>query len=154
MNTIIKLCLLLSFAATASAAIVRPGSTEDGLRLRDQLTNSNVPVQVIQLPSKIVKVNVPGKTETKYVTLPGKKAVVPAAEFAGLKKEWDDELEAAQCEIALKYAYRLDVAPVDGDTIGNAKKDDVDKAAKACAAAPSAITRKALVAAVERMIAR
>jgi hypothetical protein len=154
MNNIISICLLFSFAATASAVVVRPDSTEDGLRLRDQLTNSNVPVQVIQLPSKIVKVNVPGKTETKYVTLPTKKAIVPAAEFAGMKKEWDDELEAAQCEIALKYAYRLDVAPVDGDTMGNAKKDDVDKAAKACAAAPSAITRKALVGAVERMIAR
>ena len=154
MNTIAKLCLLLSFAAAASAVVVRPDSKEDGLALRDQLTNSGVPVRVIQLPAKIVTVTAPGKTETKYVTLPAKKAVVPAAEFAGMKKEWDDELEAAQCEITLKYAYRLDLSSVEGDTLNNQKKADIDQAAKACAAVPSAITRKALVAAVERFIAR
>jgi hypothetical protein len=153
MNNIISICLLLSFAATASAVIAKP--TDQSPFKNEFSENNPAPrVQVVQLPPKIVTVNVPGKTEVKYITVPAKKAVVPAAEFAGMKKEWDDELEAAQCEIALKYAYRLDVAPVDGDTMGNAKKDDVDKAAKACAAAPSAITRKALVAAVERMIAR
>ena len=154
MNSIINICLLLSFAAAASAVVVRPDSKEDGLALRDQLTNSGVPVRVIQLPAKIVTVNVPGKTETKYVTLPTKKAVVPSAEFAGMKKEWDDELEAAQCEIALKYAYRLDLSAVEGDVVNNQKKTDIDQAAKACAAAPGPITRKALVAAVERYIAR
>jgi hypothetical protein len=155
MSNIISICLLLSFASTASAVVVKPTDQSPFQNPFDETpVGGGGRVRVIQLPSKIITVAVPGKTETKYVTLPAKKAVVPAAEFAGMKKEWDDELEAAQCEIALKYAYRLDVAPVDGDTIGNAKKDDVDKAAKACAAAPSAITRKALVAAVERMIAR
>jgi hypothetical protein len=153
MKTIILLCLT-TFAA---AEIVRPvghDSKPATIGITEAVGTGGRPVRVVQLPSKIVTVTLPGKVETKYVNLPAKKAVVPAAEFAAMKKEWDDELEAAQCEIALKYAYRLDVAPIDGDTLGNAKKADVDQAAKACAAAPSAVTRKALIGAVERMIAR
>ena len=57
-------------------------------------------------------------------------------------------------QAALKYAYRLDLSAVEGDTLNNQKKADIDQAAKACAAAPGPITRKALVAAVERYIAR
>ena len=154
MKTIINICLLLSFAAAANAMVIKPTSAEEANALRDHFAESGVPVRVIQAPSRIVTVNVPGKTETKYVTLPAKKAVVPAAEFAGMKKEWDDELEASQCEIALKYAYRLDLSAVEGDVLNNQKKEDIDQAAKACAAAPGPITRKALVAAVERYIAR
>jgi hypothetical protein len=153
MKTILLLCLT-TFAA---AEIVRPidyDSKPATIGITEAVGTGGRPVRIVQLPSKIVTVTLPGKVETKYVTLPGKKPVVPAAEFASMKKEWDDELEAAQCEIALKYAYRLDVAPVEGDTLGNAKKADVDQAAKTCAAAPSAITRKALVGAVERMISR
>jgi hypothetical protein len=157
MKSITNICLLLSFVTIASAEIVRPPGYDNKpatVGITEAVDPYGRPVRVIQLPSKIVTVNVPGKTETRYVTLPEKKKVVPATEFAAMKKEWDDELEASQCEIALKYAYRLDVTAIEGDTLGNAKKDDVDKAAKACAAAPSAITRKALVGAVERMIAR
>lgn len=150
MNTITKLCLLLSFAVLASAEIVKPPPN-----VFDEVpVNGGPRVRIIQLPSKIVTVNVPGKTETRYVTVPEKKKIVPAAEFSAMKKEWDDELEATQCEIAMKYAYRLDLSAVDGDTLNNQKKADIDQAAKACAAAPGPITRKALGAAVDRYIAR
>ena len=107
------------------------------------------------MPSKIKVVTVASPAEIRYVSAPAPKKVAVSSEFAVLKKEWDDELESSALEIALKYSYRLVTEPdAADDVILAAKKADVVAATKAAKETPSAMTRKALEAAVNRMIAR
>ena len=150
-----KVIALLLLCCAASAEVVRPGqqsATDYFAPVRE-----GERVRIIQLPSKIVKVAVPGKEVTRYVTVAEKK-VVPAGEFASLKKQWDEEQEAQTLALALKIADQLDLATVSGGdqltTMANQKKEAVTAAVKGANENPCTITRKALVGAIERLISK
>ena len=145
---------LITLFGIASAEVVKPGHG----KFSDQfLVRPDEPVRVIQLPSKIITVNVPGKEVTRYVTVAEKK-VVPAGEFAALKKQWDDEQESQTLALALKIADQLDTLTVSGDdqltVLANQKKEAVIVAVKVAKENPCAITRRALVGAIERLISK
>ena len=155
-----KTILLLLLCGSASAVVVRPDGYDNSPRVTG-ITETTGPqgraVKVIQLPSKIVTVTLPGKEVTKYVTLAERK-IVPAGEFAALKKSWDDEQEAQTLVLALKIADQLDTLTVSGDdqltVLANQKKEAVAVAVKGAKENPCVFTRKALVGAIERLISK
>ena len=155
-----KTILLLLLCGSASAVVVRPDGYDHSPRvtgITETTGPQGRPVKVVQLPSKIVTVTLPGKEVTKYVTLAEKK-IVPAGEFAALKKSWDDEQEAQTLALALRIADQLDLLAVSGDDqvtiIGNQKKEAVAVAIKNAKENPCVFTRKALVGAIERHISK